>query len=195
MHLKLWGNLSPQKWEVKTVELKKFFLLQFFWSWTVKFLSVIFGRLSYSFFTDVKSNLSVHWVYSMWHLAGFQWSKSIFKRNFRPQIDFLLLKRSIMKLIGFYQFSENWWHRSWWHFWSPTFTILAASTNIQNMSPSSKFSHQDPRIVANFKSPTLSRQHHDVTNITDKIKKEFECRRMIYSQMYKFIYNMWNIFL
>ena len=58
--------------------------------------------------------------------------------------------------------------------------------NIQNMSPSSKFSHQHP-------SPTISHQHHNVTNITDNMKQEFECRRMIYSQMYKFIYNMWNI--
>ena len=34
-----------------------------FSSWTVKLLFVVFGRLSYSFFRDVKSNLSVHAVY------------------------------------------------------------------------------------------------------------------------------------
>ena len=38
---------------------------------------------------------------------------------------------------------------------------LASGTNIQKMSPTSKFSHQHPQIV-----PTLSHQHNDVTNIT-----------------------------
>ena len=36
----------------------------FFSLWTVKLLFVIFGRLSYSFLLDLKSNLSVHWVYN-----------------------------------------------------------------------------------------------------------------------------------
>ena len=50
---------------VKTVKLKKIFRLEFFSSWTVKLLFVIFGRLSYSFLSDPKSNLSAHWVYIM----------------------------------------------------------------------------------------------------------------------------------
>ena len=43
--------------------LKKIFRLEFFSSWTVKLLFAIFGRLNYSFLSDLKSNLSVHWVY------------------------------------------------------------------------------------------------------------------------------------
>ena len=57
------------------MKLKKIFRLQFFSSWTVKLLFVVFGRLSYSFFTDVKSNLSVppvyiieYWIAKIWPL-------------------------------------------------------------------------------------------------------------------------------
>ena len=51
------------KWVVKPVKLKKSFRLEFFSSWTVKLLFDIFRRLSYSFLSDLKSNLGVHWVY------------------------------------------------------------------------------------------------------------------------------------
>ena len=41
-------------------EIKEIFPVTFFFSsWTVKLLFVVFGRLSYSLFADVKSNLSV----------------------------------------------------------------------------------------------------------------------------------------
>ena len=45
------------------MKIKIFFRSHFFSSWTVKLLFVVFGRLSYSFFTDVKSKVSVHAVY------------------------------------------------------------------------------------------------------------------------------------
>ena len=56
---------------------------------------------------------------------------------------------------------------------------LASGTNIQKMSPTSKFSHQNPKIVASFKSPTLRCHQHQFHRYY-----RFSSRRLILPDFY-----------
>ena len=79
--------------------------------------------------------------------------------------------------------------RCWWRFWSPTSIIFLLSWRALAF----KRCHQHRNSVNNIRklSPTLSHQHHGVTNITVTPNKILDSGLRAYQQAYLHMYDTW----